>query len=315
MKKHTKNYNKKRNKKHSRKISKIFFGGDGKPLQLLLEAAKRGDAEEIYKLYRKLKKSYITDRDNPTTTEERALFNKINNRDENGFNALRYAYINGRKKAFYTLLSIGAIDVPDNNDRTILTNAIQRRQCRLITDLVRKNVTFVTDEDYNLALQNFPASGNEGLYPDPLNNIRSILANKVCVQKGETFPFASQVEAKPHTKLEEVDAFQPPEVVNYSIRDEQDYGNNEHGQMVPIGLSGASIEEGETYLYDNPRDVPKAEQLRSNAWQIWLTADPESNSIFEGKSYRCSIYGFFENNFERFKKMFENDQGSQILSF
>jgi hypothetical protein len=310
MKKHTKKYNKKRNKKYSRKMFKIYFGGDGKPLQLLLEAAKRGDAQEIYKLYRKLKRSYITDRDNPTTIEEKALFDKINNRDENGFNALRYAYINGRKKALYTLLSIGAIDVPDNNGRTILTNAIKLRQCRLITDLVRKNVSFVTDEDYNLALQYFPATGNEGLYPDPLNNIRSMLARKVCMQS-ETFSFASQVEPKPHTELEEVVPFQPPEVVNYAIRDQQDYETNEHGQMVPIGLSGASRERGERYVYDNPRDIPKAEQLRSNAWQIWLTADPESNSIFEGKSYRCSIYDFFKSNFERFKRIFENDEEEQ----
>lgn len=276
MKKHTKKYNKKQNKKHRRKTFKIFFGGDGKPLQLLIEAAKRGDAEEIYKLYRKLKRSYITDPDNPRPEELLALFNKINNRDENGFNALRWAFKNVHPKALRTLVSIGAIDVPDNDGKTILMYCIINKYKTLLKYLVKKNATFVTDKHYKMALQYFPPSGYEGVYPETLDNIPSILARKICIQENGSLLFADKVEPKQHTKLEEVvELFEPQDVVYSSTRNEQDYQLNEYGQMVPIGPSGAFQEEGRTYVYPNPQDIAKAEELRSNAWQIWLTADPE----------------------------------------
>ena len=310
MKKHTK----KHNKKHGKKTFKIFFGGDSKPLELLLAAAKDGNAEQVYSLYRKLRKNYST---------PNAVFIKINNTDDRGFNALRHAYERRNIRAFNTLLNIGAIDVPDINGKTILQRAIENKQIDIIHKLLNKNATNVTDDDFQLALRIFQPTGIENIDSLPENNIVKLLSRKLFHQG--RMPVLSPlierpIEKDPGIVIEGMDVhrFKENEEIKADETDNPEgYERNANGQIVPIaGTEGAWYGVGSIYSY--PLEVPIAKPLRSRAWELWREADPEASSVLSGASYRNAFKNFFTDASERFQQIWrkpvELEDDDEILT-
>uniref|UniRef100_A0A6C0JMI4 Ankyrin repeat protein n=1 Tax=viral metagenome TaxID=1070528 RepID=A0A6C0JMI4_9ZZZZ len=257
---------KKKNLNNSKKTRK-YLGG-GKPLKILFNLSSncsKDSAINISKLYFKLLKN------NYDVEKAKEL---INEKNENGMNALRIAYENNCDTNFNVLLVLGAIDLPDKTGQTIVNRALIQNKLNYIEKILNKNAANITETEINTARTLFPPTGDVNIDRLQGNNIVEKLSRKAFEQGNITtiFPFLQRARAVPFVNATNVDIFDPTEKVNVAYENRNDY-LGENGE-------GAYNLNGTTLSY--PLDVPKAEPFRTNPLQLNRKPDPDRSWLFGG---------------------------------